>query len=221
MKVLVACEFSGVVRNAFRRLGHDAWSCDLVPAQDQSEYHLVQDAVELAYNEDWDLLIAHPPCTYLLNSGVKHLYLGGKKGNGRDEHRWDEMRKAADFFNAMLDAPVERIAVENPRLMCHSLSLLRRPSDQHIQPWQFGHGETKETHLWLKNLPALVPTNVVDGRVQRVHLESPGVKNGLTRQQRRSVTYQGIAEAMADQWGVLETSPDNGQNLLNFAGNVV
>lgn len=202
MKVLVACEFSGVVREAFRKRGHVAWSCDLLPALDGSEYHF-QLPVTQVFNlgQKWNLMIAHPPCTYLLNSGVKHLYIEGRKINGRDEERWRLMQDAAKFFNAMLTAPIDRICVENPRMMCHSRALVLRREDQIIQPWMFGDGETKETHLWLKNLPKLVPTNPVSGRVQRVHLESPGMKNGLTRQQRRSITYQGIADAMAEQWG--------------------
>lgn len=193
MRVLIACEFSGVVREAFRRMGHDAWSCDLLPASDGSEFHIQGDAVQQSQRRSiigswWDLVIAHPPCTRLTVAGARWF-------KGREE----EQRMAVDFF---LEFSILECAwaIENP---IGVMSTAYRKPDQIIQPWQFGHGETKATCLWLKGLPKLVPTDIVDGRIPRVHHESPGIKNGLTRQQRRSITYQGIADAMASQWGSL------------------
>ena len=186
MRVLVACEFSGVVREAFRRRGHDAWSCDLAPAIDDSPYHLQGDVMK-AIDGRWDLMIAHPPCTHLAVSGARWWSI-----------RPLEQQLAAGFFRALMDADVPKIAVENP---IGAMSRLYRKPDQIIQPWQFGHGETKATCLWLKNLPMLVPTNIVSGREPRIHHESPGMKNGLTRQERRSITLLGIADAFAEQWG--------------------
>ena len=184
MRVLVACEYSGRVRNAFRARGHDAWSCDLLDAEDNSPYHIKGDALEVI-GRGWDLLIAHPPCTHLAVSGARHFE--AKKADGRQA-------QAVDFFLALARAPIARIAIENP--VCIMSSIWRKP-DQTIQPWQFGHGETKATCLWLKGLPHLVPTNIVSGRHQRVHLMSPGPD----RWKERSRTYEGIAEAMAEQWG--------------------
>lgn len=200
--VLVACEFSGVVRNAFRARGHDAWSCDILPAADDGYYHLIGDAIEYIENNHWDLLIAHPPCTYLTNAGVRHLHSvpsrNGKLPKIHGVERWAEMRKAADFFNRLKNANIQRICVENPIPHKYARDLIGRYT-QLIQPWQFGHGETKATCLWLKNLPPLEPTNIVDGRKARIHLMGPSAD----RAKLRSVTYQGIAEAMADQWGNL------------------
>jgi len=187
MRVLVACEYSGRIRQAFRERGHDAWSCDLYqPAEDGSPWHRAGDAVRIAYEGGWDLMIAHPPCTHLSVSGAR--WWKEKREDGRQV-------QAADFFMALSDAPIEKIALENP--VCIMSSLYRKP-DQIIQPWQFGHGETKATCLWLKNLPKLKPTNIVDGREARVHRMSPGPD----RWKERSRTYQGIADAMADQWGL-------------------
>ena len=188
MRVLVACEFSGMVREAFCKRGHDAWSCDLLPAADDSAFHFQGDVLK-ALEGKWDLMIAHPPCTHLAVSGARWWAL-----------RPLEQQLAAAFFLALANAPVSRIAIENP---IGAMSRLYRRPDQIVQPWMFGHGETKATCLWLKNLPKLQPTNIVDGREPRIHHESPGIKNGLTRQQRRSVTYQGVADAMAEQWGNL------------------
>lgn len=189
MRVLVACEFSGAVRNAFRARGHDAWSCDLQAAEDHSSYHYQGDVRDM-FTQSWDLLIAHPPCTYLANSGVRWLHT--------EPGRWQQMRTAAAFFNLMLTAPVKRIAVENPIMHKHARGLIRANYTQIVQPWQFGHGETKATCLWLKNLPALKPTQYVSGRVPRVHMEAPGPE----RANNRSRTYQGIADAMAAQWSI-------------------
>lgn len=186
VRVLVACEFSGVVREAFRKRGHDAWSCDLVPSLDESPAHYSVEVFE-ALKESWHLLIAHPPCTYLAVSGARWW-----------KDRQVEQEEAAEFFLYLAESDVQKIAIENP---IGAMSRLYRKPDQIIHPWQFGHGETKATCLWLKGLPLLKPTNIVTGRTPRVHYESPGMKDGLTRQQRRSITYQGIADAMADQWG--------------------
>ena len=198
MRVLVACEFSGIVRNAFRAHGHDAWSCDLLPSEDDSEFHFRCDARELLEPRwKWDLLIAHPPCTYLANSGAKHLYRGMKKENGKNPDRWYEMEKAAVFFMDFVWSCIPRIAVENPIMLGHATNIIAEKPTQIIQPWMFGHGETKATCLWLKNLPKLTPTNIVEGRHARVHLLPPGPD----RWKERSRTMTGIAAAMADQWG--------------------
>lgn len=211
MRVLVACEFSGIVRQAFRDAGHNAWSCDVLPAEDGSPYHIRTDVEGLllgrrhpeADGDDpdgrphsWDLMIAHPPCTFLANSANKHLYIGMKKSNGIDPRRWHEMTRAAHFFRELLHAPVPRIAVENP-IMLEAVQRVGRKPDQIIQPWQFGHGEIKATCLWLKNLPPLQPTQIVDGRKPRVHHEPPSAD----RWKNRSRTLPGIAAAMATQWG--------------------
>lgn len=203
MNVLIACEFSGVVREAFRKRGHNAYSCDLLPAEDGSAFHYECDVHDVLGNKakhpKWDLLIAHPPCTYLCNSGVRWLY--GGKGKVKDAARWAEMEKAAHFFADLLRGhKIPRVAVENPVMHGHARELIDLgPADQIVQPWQFGHGEIKATCLWLRNLPLLVPTDIVEGRKGRVHFESPGPD----RWKRRSITYTGIAEAMAEQWGSL------------------
>ncbi len=196
MRVLVACEFSGIVRDAFRERGHDAWSCDLLPTERPGN-HYQSDALVVA-SLGWDLMIAHPPCTYLCNSGVRWLYGKGKKADGgMDLKRWEAMGKASKFFLDLLNAPIPRIAVENPRMHSHALLIIKRPPTQTIQPYLFGHGETKETGLWLKNLPPLAPTDAVEGRKARTHFESPGPN----RWKNRSRTLAGIAKAMAEQWG--------------------
>jgi hypothetical protein len=186
MRVLVACEYSGVVRNAFRKLGHDAWSCDILPSDDNSQFHLIQDAREVVW-QGWDLMIAHPPCTHLAVSGARHFSEKIKQG---------KQQAALMFVRDLLDAPIKMICVENPISVISSK--IRKPN-QIIQPWQFGHGETKATCLWLKNLPKLQPTNIVDGREPRVHMMPPSAD----RWKLRSITYQGIADAMANQWGGL------------------
>ena len=184
-RVLVACEFSGTVRQAFRALGHDAWSCDLLPAADGSDYHLQGDALQWASGEPWDLMIAHPPCTHLAVSGARWF-----------KDKQTEQEEALEFVRLLLDAPIPRIALENPVSVISSK--IRKP-DQVIQPWQFGHGETKATCLWLKNLPKLTPTDIVDGRDNRIHRLPPSPD----RWKLRSITYTGIAQAMATQWGGL------------------
>jgi hypothetical protein len=200
MKVLVACEFSGIVRDAFIRAGHDAISADLLPSERPGP-HFQGDVIDLLYrdgqpiHEPFSLVIAHPPCTYLSLSGVRWLY--GGKGTVRDEDRWDKMLDAARFFEQLLHADVERIAVENP--IQHRHAGLPKPT-QIVQPYQFGTPETKATALWLKGLPPLVPTNVVDGRTPRVHHASPGPD----RWKDRSRTDPNIAAAMAAQWATGE-----------------
>jgi hypothetical protein len=200
MKVLVACERSGVVRRAFRAIGHQAWSCDLEPTDDGSAHHIKGDALTVAYSGlgEWDLLIGHPECTYLANSGAKHLYAGMSAANGPNADRWAHMGAAASFFMALWNAPVSRVALENPIMLGHPRRLFGIPDPtQIIQPWQFGHGETKATCLWLKGLPPLQPTSIVEGREQRVFRMAPGPD----RKKDRSRTFEGVAEAMADQWG--------------------
>lgn len=187
LRVLVACEFSGVVRRAFRALGHDAWSCDLMPAEDGSDHHFQGDAL-VVLDGGWDLLIAHPPCTDLAVSGARHF--PAKQADGRQDH-------ALEFVSALM-AFRGRYCIENPISIISSR--IRKP-DQIIQPWQFGHGETKATCLWLNGLMPLRPTNIVEGREARVHRMPPGPN----RWKERSRTFEGIAAAMADQWGGLVT----------------
>lgn len=185
MRVLVACEESGEVRRAFRSLGHDAWSCDILPARDGDDlHHLLGDVRRwISTKRRWDLMIAFPPCTHLCVSGARWF-----------KDKAQEQAEALDFVQTLLDAPIPRIALENP---IGVISTRIRKPDQIIQPWQFGHGETKATCLWLKNLPKLVPTNIVEGREARVHRMAPGPN----RARDRSATYSGIAKAMAEQWG--------------------
>ena len=185
MRVLVACEYSGRVREAFRKLGHVVYSADLLPSEDGSPYHYQGDVFDMIARYSFDLMIAHPPCTDLAVSGARHF--AEKIADGRQQ-------RALDFVRMLMDAPIPRIAIENPISVISSK--IRKP-DQIIQPWQFGHGETKATCLWLKNLPKLTPTNIVDGREARVHRMPPGPD----RWKERSRTYQGIADAMAAQWG--------------------
>lgn len=196
-RILVACEFSGTVRRAFAARGHDAWSCDLLPAEDRSNKHIVGDARDIL-GDGWDLLIVcHPPCTRLCNSGVRWL-TKAPEGKTLDQ-MWSELREGAALFSAFWNAPIERIAVENPVMHGHAKKLIKnyREPAQSVQPWQFGHGEVKRTCFWLKNLPALTPTNVVAGRTARVHLMPPSAD----RWKERSRFFPGIATAMADQWG--------------------
>jgi hypothetical protein len=195
MRVLVKGEFSGVVREAFRRLGHDAWSNDLLPAEDGSRYHILGNYTEKP--GEWDLGIFHPPCTFLCNSGVRWLYLGGKATNGPDEQRWVKMAEAARFFNNWLNSPIPRRCIENPIMHKYAKEIVTRDPTQIIQPWMFGHGEIKAACLWLVRLRMLVPTTIVNGRFPRVHQASPGPD----RWKERSRTLKGVADAMAAQWG--------------------
>jgi hypothetical protein len=185
MRVLVACEYSGAVRNAFRALGHDAFSCDLLQSEDESDHHIQGDALIVAEAKQWDLMIAHPPCTHLAVSGARWF---------REKQESGDQAAAIEFFLNLARLPIARIAIENP--VCIMSSIWRKP-DQIIQPWHFGHGETKATCLWLKGLPHLVPTDIVPGREQRIHKMPPSAN----RWKERSRTYAGIAKAMAEQWG--------------------
>lgn len=199
LRVLVACEFSGVVRRAFTDLGHDAWSCDLLPAEDGSNHHIRGDARDVV-KWGWDLLIvAHPPCTRLCNSGVRWLSVAPPGRSLPD--MWAELDTGAELFSAMWNAPVPRIAVENPVMHKHAKARItgyQEPA-QSVQPWQFGDNETKRTCLWLRGLPALVPAVTVkpEGVVARVHNMPPGPDRG----KERSRFFPGIARAMAEQWG--------------------
>lgn len=181
MKVLVACEFSGIVRDAFKNRGHFAVSCDLLPTE-KLGFH-IQDDVLKHLDDGWDLMVAHPPCTYLAVSGARWF-----------KDRQKEQKEAIEFFMALVNAPIPKICVENP--VCIMSTKYRKP-DQIIQPWMFGHGETKKTCLWFKNLPKLEATNIVSGRENRIHKMSPSKDRGKLR----SITYSGVAEAMAEQWG--------------------
>jgi len=188
MRVLVACECSGKVRRAFRALGHNAWSVDIQPSDDNSPYHIKGDIFDVIAQTKkmrlWDLLVGFPPCTHLASSGAR--WFAEKRADGRQQ-------SAIDFFLSLADLPIKHIALENP---IGIMSTKYRKPDQIIQPWQFGHGETKATCLWLKNLPNLKPTNVVHGREQRVWKMGPSAD----RAKKRSETYDGIALAMASQW---------------------
>jgi len=183
MKILVACEYSGRVRDAFLAKGHDAISCDILPT-DVTGTHYQGDVFDII-NDGFDMMIAHPPCTHLAVSGARHF--AEKRADGRQQ-------VAIDFFMALANCSIPLKAIENP--VCIMSSIWRKP-DQIIQPWMFGHGETKATCLWLQGLPLLQPTNIVDGREARIHRMAPGPN----RAKERSMTYQGIADAMADQWG--------------------
>lgn len=198
MKVLVACEYSATVRDAFRALGHDAWSCDLLPTDADPQWHIEGDVIPLVYGHGWDLMIAHPPCTYLCSSGLHW--------NKRVPGRAEKTEEALDFVSLLLNAPIPRIALENP-IGCISTRI--RKSDQTIQPWQFGHDASKATCLWLTNLPPLVSTKpieprIVDGKKRWANQTDSG-QNRLPpskdRWKIRSETYAGIAAAMAEQWG--------------------
>lgn len=186
---VIGCERSGVVREAFRALGHDVYSNDVVPADDGSPHHIIGDAITVAKSRAWDFAIFHPPCTRLTVAGAR-WFLG----------RENEQLEAIAFAESLWETAIPHKALENPIGVLSTRSKLGKPT-QIIQPWMFGHGETKATCLWLSGFPVLIPSNIVPGRVPRIHFESPGIINGMTRQQRRSVTYTGIAEAMARQWG--------------------
>ena len=183
MRVLIACEFSGIVRDAFIARGHDAMSCDLLPTERPGPHY--QGDVRDIIGDGWDMMIAHPPCTHLAVSGARWF---------KDKQK--EQQAALEFVRFLLDAPISRIALENPVSI---ISTKIRKPDQIIQPWQFGHGETKKTCLWLKNLPLLRPTKIVSGRENRIWKMPPSPTRGYER----SRTFQGIADAMAEQWGML------------------
>ena len=184
MKVLIACEFSGIIREAFARRGHEAWSADLLDTEIPSSFHYKGDVREIL-GEGWELMIAHPPCDHLAVSGAR--YFEEKRRDGRQQ-------AALAFVQELMDAPIDKICIENPVSI---ISTHIRKASQWIQPYQFGHGESKRTGLWLKNLPLLEPTNIVEGREQKVWWMAPS----KDRWKNRSRTYTGIAEAMATQWG--------------------
>jgi len=189
MRVLIACEYSGITRDAFARKGHYSVSCDLLDTEslyhDENTHHYVGDIRDLIYEYDWDIMIAFPPCTDICVSGAR--WFPQKIADGSQQI-------AIDFFMEMINAPIPKICVENP---VGIMSTLYRTPDQYIHPWQFGHGETKKTCLWLKNLPLLEPTNIVEGRENKIWKMGPSP----TRGKERSKSYTGIALAMAEQWG--------------------
>ena len=196
--ILVDCEFSGTVREAFRAKGHNAVSCDLLDSDDDSPYHYKGDVRDVLYDTSWDMVIAHPPCTYLTNAGVSWLH--------KDPSRWDRLREGAEFFSLFLDLEVPKICVENPIMHKYAKELIGfRHQSQTVQPWMFGHKEQKATCLWLRGLPLLQETdNVKEDMLKltkaernRIHYLSPS----KDRWKKRSMTYQGIADAMAEQWG--------------------
>ena len=195
MKVLIACEYSGIVREAFKAKGHDAWSCDLLPTEIPGNHH--QGDVFEIINDGWDLMIAHPPCTYLSNSGVSWLH--------KDKSRWEKMEGGAVFFKSLLEAKISKKAIENPIMHKYAKEIIGCKQTQMVQPWMFGHPESKATCLWLEGLPLLKETNNVkeemlklpDSQRQRLHYLPPSPD----RWKERSRTFKGIAEAMAEQWG--------------------
>ena len=201
MKILVACEESQAVTKELRKLGHEAYSCDILPCSGgHSEWHLQKDVLEVLYN-GWDMMIGFPTCTYLTNSGVCWLY---NKDGSKNEDRWQKLEEGAMFFKTLLNAPIPLIALENPIPHRYAIELIGRKYDQIIQPYQFGHAESKATCLWLKGLPKLTPTKDVKEAwkqlpkniAQRIHYLPPGPE----RAKLRSKTFSGIAQAMAAQW---------------------
>lgn len=196
---MIACEYSGAVRNAFLARGHDAISCDILPSDDDAKGRHYTGDVRKMLEWDWDLIIAHPPCTYLCNSGVSWLH--------KDEQRWADLDAGAEFFNLFQNVDCERVAIENPIPHKYAVERIGRKYDQIVQPWMFGHTERKATCFWLKGLPKLVETDNVKAEMltlpkreqQRLHYLPPSAD----RAKLRSKTYQGIADAMAEQWGNL------------------
>lgn len=206
MKWLIACEESATVRDALRALGHDAWSCDILQTRGDPRWHIQRDVREVMTDGTWDGMIAHPVCTKLANSGSKHLYIGMKKENGRDEQRWRELEDAAAFYRAFRDAPIHFKAIENPVMHGHAIKLTERGKTQFVHPYFFGEPFFKMTGLELFNLPPLVATNKLTPPKPKTeehkawsacHRAAPGPN----RARDRSKTYQGIANAMASQWG--------------------
>lgn len=193
MKLLVACEFSQRVTKEFRKRGHDAFSCDLLPTDGDPKFH-IQDDVLKHLNDGWDMLIAHPTCTFICNSGVSWLH--------KDRSRWDSLDAATDFFNKLKDSNIPKICVENPIPHKYAVEKIGKYT-QLVQPWMFGEDASKATCLWLKGLPKLVPTDII--KKKRYANQTPSGQNNLgpseNRWKLRSITYQGIASAMAAQWG--------------------
>jgi len=201
MRILIGCEFSGVIRRSFAMRGHDATSCDLLPSDDNSPNHVIcktaTEIFDLIASEKWDIGIFNPPCTYLCNSGVRWLY--GGRGTVIDTKRWEAMEYGALFFKKLLNCRLQRVCVENSIMHKYAREIVNAAPSQIVQPYQFGVGETKATCLWLRGLPKLKPTNLVSDRRPVVHYASPG----KDRWKVRSKTCVGIAEAMAEQWGNL------------------
>lgn len=193
-KILVACEYSGIVRDAFLQEGFDAISCDILDTESPGP-HYKGDVRDILY-QDWDLIVAHPPCTRLTNAGVRWLH---------ERDLWDELDEACKFFNLFLDHPCKHTAIENPVPHKYAVERLRKNYDQSFQPWQFGHGETKRICLWLKGLPKLTPTQIVEGREAKVHNCPPGPD----RAKIRSRFFEGVAKAMVDQWKDIITGETN------------
>ncbi len=188
MRVIIGCERSQNVCKAFRARGHDAYSCDILPCTgNHPEWHILGNILD-NLNDGWDILIAHPPCTRLCNSGVRWLH---------ERNLWDELKLACIFFKTLLDCNIPKKAIENPIPHKYAIQMIGRKYDQIIQPYQFGHGETKATCLWLNDLPKLKATNIVKGREHRIHKMQPSDDRSMLR----SITYPGIAKAMAEQWG--------------------
>lgn len=219
MRILIACERSGKIRDAFRRRGHDAWSCDLAASETETAFHIQGDV--LKHLAGWDAIIAHPTCTRLANSGVLRLYRDGKKINGFDLDKLAEMAEGASFFAALWCAPCAKVCVENPIIHCHAkleiqdcIRILHDgnpplPKPQIIQPFQFGHPESKATCLWLRGLPGLIPTSILPmPECGYWENQTPSGQNKLAPSKHRALdrarTYDGIAEAMAEQWGTTQ-----------------
>lgn len=226
-RVLIGCERSGVMRRAFLARGFDAWSCDTQPADDGSNRHF-RDDVRNHLDGDWDLLaIMHPPCTILCNSGIRWLYIGGKRINGRDEGRWAELREAAGFYRTVRDAGrIKRRAIENPVMHKYALELTRRGRTQFVQPWWFGDPFFKATGFELVNLPELQPTLKLTPprpdtpehkKWSRVHRHSGWGQHGEARAKARSQTFPGLADACAEQWGNLLLNPVQPDLFERFA----
>ena len=206
LRVLVACEYSGTVRDAFIRAGHDATSCDLLPSESDAGPHYQGDVFDII-DKGWDLMVAHPPCTYLTNAANGSLYKTepSKTGALVGPHRWAALIDGAVFFKSLLNAPIPRVAVENPRMNPYAVKVIGRGADQTVQPYEFGQPETKGVSLWLRGLPPLVGTEDVKAAMlalpyrerAKVHSASPGPD----RSKARSMFFPGIADAMAAQWG--------------------
>lgn len=207
-RILIACEFSGIVRDAFAERGHDTWSCDLLPSERPGN-HIQGDVLKIL-GDGWDMMIAHPECTTLTNSASKHLYIGCRKENGICGKRWEEMQKAAEFYNKLANAPIEKKCIENPIMHCHARNLVGGKATQYIQPWWFGSKKNKATGLRLINLPPLKKTNIVGPMPKHIKkgtaeyrswnecwYMSPGPDRGLNRAR----TNPAVANAMAEQWG--------------------
>ncbi len=205
MRVLLGCEESGIVRDEFAKLGHDAWSCDIIPSRKPGKHY--QCDIQEVLGDGWDMGIFFPPCTYMANSGNKHLYIDGKKSNGRYEPRWNKMEDAANFFKMLWMSDIPLIGMENPIMHPYAKQIIGSEQTQTIQPYMFGHLERKATCLWLRGLPKLQETkNVLQemlllpkNKQNKVHYMAPSP----TRARDRSVTYLGIAQAMAEQWGTI------------------